>query len=351
MIRRIEEWTIDKTYKSREQISSPDYQRNPKLWGLDDKRLLVDSILKDIDIPKIYLNETNKEEYEIIDGQQRLWAIWEFIDNEYTYETKDKEILELEGKRFKEFSEEYRKSILSYELQFTIIKKATDDYLRNLFLRLQLGLLLVAGEKLKAETGQIRDFIFKKMVKHPFIESLTIPNRRFARQTLCAQICTNSFKKAKVQSFWRTRYEDLYYFFKDYKKIAGSELLFFEKRCENIMNVLDILNKHFNEKVGTLKNRSFILSIYLFVEELYENKTKKEIERIMPVFVEFVEELLKRLKEEAKAGLYRMNDYLYKFESYLNNAPGEKYQIENRHKELKELFDHYQDKRKIKGDK
>jgi len=78
---------------------------------------------------------------------------------------------------------------------------------------------------------------------------------------------------------------------------------------------------------------------------------KKEIEKIMPKFVEFSLQLLKRLKAEAKAGFDRKNKELYVFESYLSNAPGERYQIERRHQKLSEFFEYFQKYGKIMGDK
>ena len=64
----------------------------------------------------------------------------------------------------------------------------------------------------------------------------------------------------------------------------------------------------------------------------------------MQLIAPFTIKLLSRLKEEAKLGIYRHNEELYKFESYLSNAPGEKYQIENRHKKLIELFEYFLEK-------
>lgn len=348
MKRRIEQWTIEEVYNNRDNFSQADYQRNPKLWKPADKQRLIDSILADIDIPKIYLNEISKGQYEIVDGQQRLYAIWGFIANEYKFASEDFE--ELNGKAFDEFPQKYREIILNYKLQFTIIKNATDDYLKTLFLRLQLGLLLVAGEKLKAESGAMRDFIFGKMVKHPFIDKINIPNRRYAKQALCAQICINSFSRAKLKTFSRTRYEDLYYFFREYREITETEKKLFNERCQHIINILDVLDKNFKDDAKNLRNRSFVLSIYLFVEDLYE-VDKKELEKAMPLMVPFAMKILKRLKEEAKLGIRRQNEELYRFESYLSNAPGEKYQIEKRHDKLIELFEYcLNNNGKIKGD-
>lgn len=349
MKRRIEEWTIEEVYKNRDNFLQADYQRNPRLWKKADKQRLIDSILTNIDIPKIYLNEISEGQYEIVDGQQRLYAIWEFIDNDYEFAIASEELKKLDGKFFSEF-QKYCDTILNYKLQFTVIKNASDEYLRTLFLRLQLGLLLVAGEKLKAETGAMRDFIFGKMVKHLFIDKINIQNRRYAKQALCAQICINSFSRSKLKTFSRTRYEDLYYFFREYKYVAGAEKEFFQKRCEHIMNVLTIFDKYFKDKTYQLRNRSFILSIYLFVEDRYE-QDKKKLDKEMPVIVSFTMRILERLKEESKLGINRKNEELYRFESYLSNAPGEKYQIEKRHDKLIELFEYYLlNKGKIKGD-
>ncbi|MCK5180413.1 MAG: DUF262 domain-containing protein [Candidatus Pacebacteria bacterium] len=63
---------------------TPTYQRS-SVWKPEQKQMLIDSILRKIDIPKIYLRETkNKDyQYEIIDGQQRMRAIWDFLKNDF----------------------------------------------------------------------------------------------------------------------------------------------------------------------------------------------------------------------------------------------------------------------------
>ncbi|MES2725776.1 MAG: DUF262 domain-containing protein, partial [Bacteroidota bacterium] len=41
---------------------SPDYQRNGELWNLEKRQLLIDSILNDYDIPKIYFHVLDKRD-------------------------------------------------------------------------------------------------------------------------------------------------------------------------------------------------------------------------------------------------------------------------------------------------
>lgn len=77
---------ISTIYSKRERIDpTPDYQR-PPAWTKKQKQLLIDSILREYDIPKMYWRKMKREdgiEYEVIDGQQRLRTIWSFESGEF----------------------------------------------------------------------------------------------------------------------------------------------------------------------------------------------------------------------------------------------------------------------------
>ncbi len=304
---------------------------------------LIDSILRGIDIPKLYFNLLRDGNIEVIDGQQRLWAIWEFLDSQYPYR---------EGKKkryFPDLTRSEKQTIHSYKLQVTVFDQADDDYLRELFLRLQLGLLLNTGEKLHAAKGKMKQLVFARLAKHAFIKEIGIPMRRYAKQTLCAQICINSFTRAKLSLFARTRYDDLLHFFGEYESPQGKDLTLFNEESKKILVVLDQLWTCFGNKTENLKNRSYILSIYLFVEELVDQSgplSKKECKTLS----DYVFKLWRRLREETRLGMDRTNRELYSFQTFLSSAPGEVYQIEGRHKKLSEFYAHFKRTGKIKGD-
>ena len=79
-------------YQNRNVIDlDPDFQRTSRVWKNPDQQFLIDSILNGYDIPKIYiadytthnipaLNRRSKN-YAIIDGKQRLTAIFQFLGN------------------------------------------------------------------------------------------------------------------------------------------------------------------------------------------------------------------------------------------------------------------------------
>jgi len=61
-----------------------DYQRE-KIWSTKQQEDLLDSIINDIDIPKIYLVEakdSRQYDYECIDGKQRMTTLLRFFKPE-----------------------------------------------------------------------------------------------------------------------------------------------------------------------------------------------------------------------------------------------------------------------------
>ena len=69
----------------RERINTkPDFQR-PLVWSTSQKQLLVDTILRGYDVPKLYWRRmgTKPDKYDVVDGQQRLRALWDFFDGNF----------------------------------------------------------------------------------------------------------------------------------------------------------------------------------------------------------------------------------------------------------------------------
>jgi uncharacterized protein with ParB-like and HNH nuclease domain len=62
---------LDKIYKRRDRYEIPDWQRED-VWDQRKKQQLIDSILRGWKLPKFYFVKTSEDEYEVVDGQQRL---------------------------------------------------------------------------------------------------------------------------------------------------------------------------------------------------------------------------------------------------------------------------------------
>ncbi|MBK7853702.1 MAG: DUF262 domain-containing protein [Bacteroidetes bacterium] len=152
------------------------------------KKLLIDSILRGYDIPKFYLRETPKDlhyKYEVTDGQQRIRAIWEFIENQYKlddaligdFSTKllDYEKLKTNRSKLKEFNE--------YEINISLIKEASQEEIRTLFARLQMGERLNPAELRHALSSNIGNAIASIVENHNFFDKdCKIPDVRYKHQ-------------------------------------------------------------------------------------------------------------------------------------------------------------------------
>lgn len=115
----------------------PDFQRNV-VWSRAAQIALIDTIFLDIPIPKIYIKSIIKEEQTyrvVVDGQQRLTAILDFVENRLRLRAPYFSQEEYVGKKFSELPENIRNEVLAYNIDFNEIVNPTDEELRDLYAR------------------------------------------------------------------------------------------------------------------------------------------------------------------------------------------------------------------------
>lgn len=61
----------------------PEYQRRLR-WSTTQKSLLIESLLLNVPVPPVFFYENDLARYEVMDGQQRLNAIKEFLNNGFS---------------------------------------------------------------------------------------------------------------------------------------------------------------------------------------------------------------------------------------------------------------------------
>jgi len=358
---RTEHTYLDIEFLTKEigNIEFPEFQREPTVWKLDKKRRLIDSILRDFDISSIYFFENTVGRLDCIDGRQRLNAIFSYLgineadedDNGFNLEIENEifddgdRFQEAQGKRFKGLPDLWKKKILEYKLNTVLIKEVDhEEELNLLFLRLQIASVLNAGEKLHAMTGQMRDSVFQTLRIHPFFEGIRIPERRFAREQVAAQILLNVYSLMEIGLFARSRYVDLQDFFKTHSSFDDKD----KQQLEKVVETLDLLVSHFEGRLAHIKNRALAVSVYLYVRHLTEGQKESDI----GPFAEFFLKLLKTLKWQIPKVVEMDLPYhdLLRFQTNITQAAPERYAIERRHAFLDEYFEYYRQHGKIKGD-
>lgn len=126
--------------------TQPDFQRY-EVWSTQKKSALIESILLDLPIPQVFLAQEDDGRTVVIDGQQRLTAVFRYINDEYALA---KVAPKLVGKRFSELSVELQEKIENYTLRVvTILKESDHDVRFMLFQRLNEGSVSLNDQELR----------------------------------------------------------------------------------------------------------------------------------------------------------------------------------------------------------
>jgi Protein of unknown function DUF262/HNH endonuclease len=284
-------WTPDIAHKMQGKIDpKPQYQRG-SVWTRRQKQLLMDSILRGMDIPKLYLRSIEGGEYthEVVDGQQRLRAIWEFFDGEYPL-SKDSELeiagVDLRGKRYQDMPPDAWIDLGRFPL--TIVElEAADAEVEEMFVRLQNGTTLRAAEIRNAMPGNMKLFV-RDLAEHPFFPSCRFANTRRDYDHVAAQM-TQLELAGEPTDVKNTRLEAMYRDNQDFD--AKSD------KARRVRRVLDYLARMFPSKNPFLEKYNAV-ALYLTVSSLQENFHINEREDELAAWFEQFERL--RLADREK---------------------------------------------------
>lgn len=248
--------------KRRKTINtSPDYQR-PSVWTTSQKQLLIDSILKDYDIPKIYLHQKDDGCIDVVDGQQRIRTIWDFYDNKFAIPKDADKIngIDIANKKYCDLAPDISDIIDSYNLDIVILNNENEDEIREMFLRLQNGTSLKAQEKRNAIPSKMRDFV-KKITSHNFFTKVGFKNSRFTYDLIAAQMCLLAINK-KICNIKDKDLNEMYW-----------NNASFDEKCADakmVYKILDYLDTMFEAKAPELKRHS-VISLFILIMDMMPN--------------------------------------------------------------------------------
>lgn len=291
---------------------SPIYQRNFILKNGNASQY-IESILMGCVIPEVQLYSNNLGVLEVIDGQQRLTSIINFIDNKFKL-SQLKELPYLNGFYFKDLPFKIQNIIKNYAINSRVMKFTDDPYYQyKVFERLNIG-------SKKLNTQELRNCIYRghlitslKNVNEIAIisELLPIDNTRYTVTEYCLRMLSlNEFFKSRmnwgsnnecINKFLNKNYlkqidevekkmNDFYSDLKLIKQVFGSKAFFIENKFSpTIMDIVYLLVTNIN-KYDLINNSNeirMILNEFIHGKTLILKKTllKKEFEEIIEEFL------------------------------------------------------------------
>lgn len=284
--------TVMMTYLERDRILlDPPYQREGEVWTLYKKQLLIDSLINGYDIPKLYLHEYEKAKrqdgklikYAIVDGKQRLSAIWEFMDggfvlNDEIQYLRDPKI-KLQGLSYEDLRREHpnvHARFTGRTLSIITIRTNDIELIEDMFSRLNEAVPLNAAEKRNAFGGPMPPII-RELVKDDFFaDRLSIPSTRYRHHDLACKFLYLEYQGRPSETKKATLDDFVKDFAKRQLKRRAQELR------DAVQETLVAMARVFKHRDKLLRSPSSGVVNYLFFRELdaaAKRVTRRDLER------------------------------------------------------------------------
>ncbi len=295
---------LDKIFKRRNQYEIPEWQRG-EVWSDERKQELIDSILRGWKLPKFYLLKITEDQFEVVDGQQRLTAVYEFFSNELSL--SEESAKSFGGFFYKDLTPKFSDAFDDFEIEFDLIEDASEEELKQFFQRLQQGLPLTSSEKLNSVHSKLRDFCHSRAKKHEFFkDSICVADTRLGHFDILTKAV--ALEVEGMESGLR---------FEDLKSVFGAQKNFSATSAvgKRIDRALEFLRIAFPRETAALKNRTIVQSVLTFAARLVETGHSKGLERVV---AKFVGKFLSELKTQVELG-QGATDYDYiRFQKTVN---------------------------------
>jgi uncharacterized protein DUF262 len=147
----------------RDLIVNEEYQRAPRLWPSGPRTYFIDTILSEYPFPKLYFYEyldrnTRKTKREIVDGQQRVLTIVDFIGDKFRLGFASPRFANL---RFSDLPQDLQERFLGYAVAVDVIRNAEKAEILQMFRRMNAYTLPLNEAEKRHSTffGEFKAFI------------------------------------------------------------------------------------------------------------------------------------------------------------------------------------------------
>lgn len=135
------------------ELAAP-FQRNP-VWTELQKSYLIDTILNGFPIPELYMQDVGDaegaERHIVVDGQQRIRAVLEYVQGDYSLQGDDV-AQRWRGLKFDDLGVDEKKIVFAYKFVVRILPPLDDEGVRKIFSRLNRNVVALNEQELRNAT-------------------------------------------------------------------------------------------------------------------------------------------------------------------------------------------------------
>ena len=254
------------------------YQRKT-VWGVKDNIRLIETILLKLIIPEIFLLDFDTDPNNgqtithIVDGQQRINAIFDFIAGKYKLQKKyltDNEIIDRYGdKCFEDLDDNTKKSIWSYEMSIIYLDKDFSiEEVRKMFYRLNLTDYNLNEQEKRNSLNSKFGAISEELANEEFWDEYKIFSPRDVRRMQDIEYCSSILILAREGIIDQTKNERLDQIYKEFcedYKDAESDV----QKVHEAMKLIEKLTKR--EINGFVNKKIQMYTMFSVMFDFVEN--------------------------------------------------------------------------------
>ena len=153
---------------------NPGYQRRSVWKDNKKKSLLIESLMLRIPIPAFYFYENEDGKYQVIDGQQRLTTIKEFVDGGFRLSKLEYLGTEYNKKKFKDLDTKYVQRIYRTQIAVNILDaRSPKNVIYDIFRRVNTGGVNLNPQEMRNAIckQEVRDFLVKSTQNENYIRA------------------------------------------------------------------------------------------------------------------------------------------------------------------------------------
>ncbi|MEV7677431.1 DUF262 domain-containing protein [Streptomyces sp. NPDC088341] len=264
-------WFLDLQSAGRLDLDPP-YQRR-SVWNLAYKQFFVDSLIRNYPAPTIFLQVDVSVDrptiYRVIDGKQRLTALFEFQRDEFTT-PDDLNDIGLGNKYFSELPEGVKLALLEYVFTVENIKRASIVELNDAFDRLNRNVARLNKQELrhaKFDGAFIRKV--EQLAEHPFWAEIGLVTPARIRRMQDVEYVSELYIVSMDGIQEGKDYLDGYYANND-KEVSNEGLT--DEDFIGVQDYLKEVNKTYQLKGSRFSNVADFYSLWAAIDELHHKQ-------------------------------------------------------------------------------
>ncbi len=289
-------------------ILDDSFQRN-NVWNNTKKSQLIESLLLGIPIPYIYVYEGKNNSLIVIDGRQRLSAIFEFLDNKYAL--KGLEFLtNLNNKKCKDLTnnliedlEKYKAKLEDAHLHLIRVGFETSEIFKlQIFKRVNQGGIKLNNQELRhaLHQGAITSLLKKLSDELDILSSKSAKDRMKDRYLMLRYISMRLFFENKLK-FYNGGSES--------KEVVYNEINTF------LSDAMEAINTFSDEQIHEIES-DFLESYISVLSTLGENAFRLENNSPINMILFETSLMFASLSKVHNIDLNKLNDMMYDFRNY-----------------------------------